>query len=510
MSFSELLNSFYMLLNWDTFLFINVGLLVGIIFGSLPGLTTIMGVTLALPFTFNMPPTTGIGMLLGVYCGGVYGGSITAILIRTPGTPASAATLNDGFELTKKGMALKAMQMALFASVISGIISALMLLFIAPQLAKVALKFGSAEYFALAVFGLSVVIAVNSSILKGIAAACIGMMIKTIGLDPIDGLDRFTFDSLDLSGGIELVPALIGLFAVSEIMRRIDDLRQTGKLSIPSSTGERLTLDEFLPSLKTIIKSSFIGTFIGAVPGTGAVTSSFLSYTEAKRSSKNPEEFGKGSLEGIAASEAGNNGITGATLIPMLTLGIPGDIIAAILLGALMVHGLIPGPKLFEHHATEVYGLIFSLFIINVLMIFHALAYIKIYKNVMKINPYLFTSILFIFCVSGCYAVNNSLFDVQVMMVFGVIGFILPKFDYPLTPLLMGIVLGPIAESSFRQALTISKGSYSIFLSQPISATILAVSVLILALSTISKFMTKSSKSKTTPSRNNSMSTKNS
>lgn len=491
MSFSELLDSFYMLLNWDTFLFINVGLLVGIIFGSLPGLTTIMGVTLALPFTFNMPPTTGIGMLLGVYCGGVYGGSITAILIRTPGTPASAATLNDGFELTKKGHALKAMQMALFASVISGIISALMLLFIAPQLAKVALKFGSAEYFALAVFGLSVVIAVNSSILKGIAAACIGMMIKVIGLDPIDGLDRFTFDSLDLSGGIELVPALIGLFAMSEILRRIDDLRQTGKLSVPSSTGSGLTVAEFLPSLKTIIKSSFIGTFIGAVPGTGAVTSSFLSYTEAKRSSKNPDEFGKGSLEGIAASEAGNNGITGATLIPMLTLGIPGDIIAAILLGALMVHGLIPGPKLFENHATEVYGLIFSLFIINILMIFHALTYIKMYKNVMKINPYLFTSILFIFCVSGCYAVNNSLFDIQVMMVFGIIGFILPKFDYPLTPLLMGIVLGPIAESSFRQALTISKGSYSIFINQPISAVILAVSIGILALSTIRKFTIK-------------------
>ena len=494
MNYAELLNSFYMLLNWDTFVFINVGLLVGIIFGSLPGLTTVMGVTLALPFTFNMAPTTGIGMLLGVYCGGVYGGSITAILIRTPGTPASAATLNDGFELTKKGLALKAMQMALYASVISGIISALMLLFIAPQLAKVALKFGSAEYFALAVFGLSVVIAVNSNILKGIAAACIGMLIKTVGLDPIDGLDRFTFDLLDLSGGIELVPALIGLFAVSEILRRIDDLRKTGKLSVPATTGGSLTMAEFLPSLKTIVKSSFIGTFIGAVPGTGAVTSSFLAYNEARRSSKNPEQFGKGSLEGIAASEAGNNGITGATLIPMLTLGIPGDIIAAILLGALMVHGLIPGPKLFENHATEVYGMIFSLFIINILMIFHALAYIKIYKNVMKINPYLFTSILFIFCVSGCYAVNNSLFDVQVMMVFGMIGFFLPKFDYPLTPLLMGIVLGPIAESSFRQALTISKGSYVIFVSHPLSAVILAASTLILLFSAYKQLTTKSQK----------------
>lgn len=487
MNFEVLTESVQMLLNWDTLLYINIGLFVGIVFGSLPGLTTVMGVTLALPFTFNIGPTAGISMLLGVYCGGVYGGSITAILIRTPGTPASAATLADGFELTKKGHALKAMQMALYASIISGLISATMLLFIAPQLAKVALEFGSAEYFSLAVFGLSVVIAVNTNILKGIAAAAIGMLIKTIGLDPIDGLDRFTFDTLELSGGIELVPALIGLFAVSEILRRIDDLRNTGKLSVPSSTGNNLTFKEFTPSLRTITKSSLIGTFIGAIPGTGAVTSSFLSYNEARRSSSNPDEFGKGSLEGIAAAEAGNNGITGATLIPMLTLGIPGDIIAAVLLGALMVHGLIPGPKLFENHAPEVYALILSLFIINVLMLFHALAYIKFYKKIMKINPYLFTAILFIFCVAGTYAVNNSIFDVQIMVAFGMLGYILPKFNYPLTPLLMGIVLGPIAESSFRQALTISRGSYSIFVSQPISAVILSISVLIIFMASYSQ-----------------------
>src|SRR5699024_9107142 len=305
------------ILTLESFLSIFIGGALGIIFGALPGLTAAMGVALLLPITFGLEATTGILFLLGVYCGGIYGGSITAVLINTPGTPASAATTLDGHPLAKKGKAGKALRMAIFASVFGGIFSALILIIAAPQLAKVALKFGPPEYLALALFGLSVVSSVSGeSKLKGLIMGGIGLLISTVGLDPVDASTRLMFGIEDLVSGIQLIPALIGLFAIAEIMNR-SYVSHLKRQQVGDSKNQRkLTWTDIKKSLKTIINSSGIGTILGAIPGAGPVTASFLSYNEAFRSSKNKAEFGKGSLEGVAAAESGNNGATGATLIP--------------------------------------------------------------------------------------------------------------------------------------------------------------------------------------------------
>jgi len=454
---------------WNNILFINVGMALGIIFGALPGLTATMGVALLLPMTFGMDAATGILMLLGIYCGGTYGGSITAILINTPGTPASAATVLDGYTMAKQGHAGKALRMALVASTIGGIVSALILLLVAPQLAKMALKFGPPEYFALAIFGLTIISAVSSkNIAKGLIMGVIGMYVSVIGLDPMDATARLTFGSSYLAAGINLIPALIGLFAISEIMTKIRGINQTVEVRNEFS-NEKVTLKEVRAHLKTILKSSFIGTFIGAVPGTGAAIASFLSYNEAKRSSKTPEKFGTGHLDGIAASEAGNNGVTGATLIPLLTLGIPGDAITAVMLGALMMQGLTPGPNLFQEHGPMVYTVMVGLLVVNIFMYLQAHYFIKLFVNVTKIPVNLLIPILVTLCVVGAYAVNNTIFDVRVMLVFGLMGYIFVKWSFPVTPMLLAIILGPMVETSLRQSLIISEGSYAILFTRPIS-----------------------------------------
>lgn len=464
----------------------NIGVLAGLVFGSIPGLTVLMCIVLLLPLTFGMDPIVGMVLLLGAYCAGNYAGSITAILINTPGTPAAAATTIEGYKLTKKGKAVKALQMALIASVAAGLISSVVLLVVAPLIARVAVAFGPAEFFALAIFGLTIIISVCSrNLLKGLVSGLVGVFISMIGIDPIMGTPRLAFGSYHLMSGINLVPALVGIFSISEMMNISEDFFKTGthpkedRITIRDRiAGEGLTRRELKGSLKTIVKSSFIGTFIGAVPGTGAILSSFLSYNEARRSSKHPEAFGTGTLEGVAATEAGNNGITGATLIPMMTLGIPGDVVTAVMMGALIMHGLPVGPALFTNHAPVTYGIIMSLFFINVFMYVQAKVYIKFFVNIINIDKKLFTVILLVFCVVGAFAVNSSMFDVYVMVAFGLVGYIMQKFDFPLIPLVLALVLGPLAETSLRQALIISQGSYSIFFVKPISAVFLALSAL--------------------------------
>lgn len=459
-------------------LFINIGLAAGIIIGALPGLTATMGVALLLPLTFGMDSITGMLLILGVYCGGIYGGSITAVLIKTPGTPASAATILDGYIMAKQGRAGEALEMALKASTIAGLFSAFVLLFVAPQLAKFALKFGPPEYFALAVFGLTIISSINSeSIIKGLISGMLGMLVSTIGLDPIGGIDRLTFGIDKLAGGINLIPAMIGLFAISEILEKtrtidhpIGEIEKFKKQNLPWS--------EVMKYWKTIIKSSAIGTFIGAVPGTGAAIASFLSYNVAKRTSKNPQTFGKGNIEGVAASEAGNNGVTGATLIPLLTLGIPGDTVTAIMLGALMMQGITPGPQLFVRQAYWVYSIMLGLILVNIFMYLQGELFIKAFVNVTRIPSNMLIPILIILCVIGSYAVNNTVFDVGVMLFFGVVGYILTRLDFPITPINIGIILGPLAESNLRRSLSLSEGSYSIFINRPISAIFLLLAII--------------------------------
>jgi len=463
-------------------LFMNIGVAVGIIFGAFPGLSGGIAIILFLPYTFYLKPMVGIAWLLGMYCGGTYGGSISAILINTPGTAASAATVKDGYALTQQGNPGKALSMALIASVIGGIFSASILIFAAPLLSKFALKFGPAEYFALALFGLSVIAGVSGkSLPKGLIMGCLGMYISMIGIDPISGVSRLTFDNFYLVGGIGLIPVLIGIFALPEIIKKsvfdFAKIKREKKIII-NKKGDNLTFAEFKNSFKTIIESSAIGTVIGAIPGTGAAIASFLSYGEAKRRSKNPEKYGKGSLEGIAASEAGNNGVTGATLIPLLTLGVPGDIVTAILFGAFLMYGLVPGPNLFKYNISLVHGIMLSLIVINIIMYLQGKYFVKMFASVNKIPTQIMLPILFLLCVIGVFVANNAIFDVKLILIFGVIAYFAIKIDMPISPMLLGVVLGPIAEQNFRKALILSEGNYMTFIVKPISLFFLILVVL--------------------------------
>jgi len=467
---------------------ITFGVIIGITIGALPGLTATMAVALMLPFTFGMNSTTGLLLLTGLYFGGIYGGSITAILINTPGTPAATATALDGYPLAKEGKALKALQMALYSSFIGGIISFFALLFFAPQLAKLALRFGPAEYFMLAIFGLTVIVSVSqASLIKGLISGSMGLFVAIIGLDPLEGVPRFCFENINFYGGIQLIPALIGLFAVSQIILSIEQFSNHKAEIDTSLKTEGLSLNEFFNSIKHIIKSSLIGVVIGAIPGTGGAIAAFIAYNQAKRSSKNPDQFGKGSLEGIAAAESANNGTTGATFIPLLTLGVPGDIITAVILGAFMMQGLTPGPMLFVNHGDIVYGLIIGILLVNIAMLIIGSLTIKIYAKVIDIPSNILIPIISVLCVIGAFSIRNSIFDVYCIIIFGIIGYILPKFGFPLAPILIAIILGPMAESNLRRALIISKGSYTIFLESPFAIFFFILIILSLLLPVINK-----------------------
>lgn len=458
--------------------FMFIGVAAGIFFGALPGLTVTMAVAVMLTFTYGMSPSTALFLLLGVYCGGIYGGSISAILLRVPGTPASAAVVEDGFALVEKGRAGEALRMALYASATAGILSASVLLFLAPQVAQFAISFGAPEFFALALFGLTIIATLSDgSSVKGFVMGILGMFVATVGIDPIGGTPRLTFGNVNLQGGIDLIPALIGLFAISELTRRA--------MSAHLRVEPPVFVDTKLPFFRTIykysipiIKSSAIGTFLGAVPGVGSAITTFLGYNEAKRSSKNKEDFGKGSLEGVAAAEAGNNSVTGATLIPLLTLGIPGDAVTAVLLGAFTLQGIQPGPQLFTNQASLVYTIMFGLFVINIFMYLIGTFAIRFYVRVTSIPTNVLIPLLLTLCFVGAFAINSTVFDAKLMMIFGLVGIIMPLLGFPVVPMLLGIILGPIAEESLRQALILSGGSWLVFFSSPVAVAFILLAVL--------------------------------
>lgn len=463
----------------ENFIMLNIGLSAGIIVGALPGLTGTMAIALLLPVTYGMSPVPSMILLLGVYCGGIYGGSITAILINTPGTPASAATSLDGYPMAKSGRPKRALHLALSASLFGGIFSVIVLMVASPMIARFALKFGPPEYFALAVFGLTIISGVGgNSLTKGLLMGLTGLLISSIGLDPITGIDRFNFGITSLTAGVGIIPALIGLFAVTEIMAKIQE--------VDVLSGEKIKLGKepnyrWLDIAKykiTLLKSSVIGTFIGAVPGTGAAISSFLSYNEAQRTSKTPHLFGTGCEEGIVAPEAANNAVTGAALIPLLTLGIPGDTNTAVLLGALTMQGIIPGPKLFVEQKTWVYTIMLALILINLFMYLQGKIFVKVFANVNKVPNKVMIPILVMLCVIGAYAVRMSTFDVVLMVCLGFLGYGLKKLDFQLTPMVIGIVLGPLCESNLRRSLIMANGSPSIFFTRPISLIFLSLAVI--------------------------------
>lgn len=465
------------LFTWQNLLFMNLGLFAGIIIGALPGLTATLGVALLMPLTFGMDMVPGIVLLLGVYCGGIYGGSITAILIKTPGTPASAATALDGYPLAQNGRAGYALDAALKASTFGGIFSAFVLIFVAPQVARFALSFSAVEYFALSLFGLTIISSISGkNQVKGLISGMLGLLVATIGIDPINGTGRFVFTT-QLLAGIDVIPAMIGLFAITEIINK--------SRSVHKVEGERLAFSnkgipagEFWSKWGNLLRSSAIGTFIGAVPGTGATTASFLAYNEAKRASKDKESFGHGNIDGLMASESANNGVTGATLIPLLTLGIPGDTVTAILLGAFMMQGVTPGPLLIVNNPGTIYTIMFSLLTVNVFMLIQGKFFVRIFANVTKIPVALLIPLLVNLCMLGSYAGNNSVFDVRLSIIFGIVGYLMTLLDVPLTPMVIAMVLGDICESNMRRGVAMASGSYSIFFSRPISLILIIISAI--------------------------------
>ncbi|MFC1233995.1 tripartite tricarboxylate transporter permease [Vibrio sp. F74] len=454
------------------------GVLGGVILGALPGLTATMGVAILLPFTFGMEPTAALVMLIGVYIGGIYGGSIAAILLKTPGTPASAATVLDGHTLAVRGEAARALSISAVASFVGGLLSTIVLIAIAPMLAKFALKFNAPEYFALALFGLTIIASVSGqNILKGLLAGTIGLLISTVGLDPISSVPRFTFDVMDLYSGINVIPVLIGLFAISEALNQLEKLLSESHVKPPKFSQKLLSKQDLKDMMPTAIKSGLIGTTIGSVPGAGADISAFVCYNEAKRSSKNPSEFGKGSVRGLAAAEAGNNGVTGGSLVPLLTLGVPGDAVAAVLLGALIVQGLTPGPLLFSQNPEIVYGIFSSMLVANIVMLLVGLLGIRFFCRIIEVPKMLMIPIIIFLSIIGAYAINNSMFDIGIAISFGLLGFVLGKLDIPSSPILLAIILGPMAETNLRKALLMYEGSWSFLYERPIALAFILLAI---------------------------------
>lgn len=457
------------------------GTAVGILVGVLPGLSVNMGLALLFPLTFTVGGMSGIVMLLGIYCGAIYGGSITAILLRTPGTPASAATTLDGYPMAIiNGQPGRALSISTMASTFGGVFSTICLILFAPMLAKVALQFSKPEYFALAIFGISMITSVsNGSILKGVVGCLVGLFIATIGLDAMSGLERFTLGTLYLSGGVSFMPILIGLFALTQVFVNVEDAFKH------KQQKQHVKIDRALPSwsdfkktLTTLIRSSCIGTFIGCVPGTGGDISSWISYDQAKRWSKDNSQFGKGDPRGIAASESGNNSIVGGAFIPVLTLGIPGDGATAIILGALMVHGMQPGPLLFVDHAADVYAIFIGMMAANIIMGLMGFSLIRAFVKVVNIPRVFLLPIIVCMALIGTYSYNNSMNDVVIMLIAGIIGYFMHKVNMGVPGVIIGIILGSLAEQNFTGALMMSDGSFTIFLTNPICAIFLLLSVI--------------------------------
>jgi putative tricarboxylic transport membrane protein len=463
-----LLNGFGHLVTTWSMLGLLIGVFCGVIIGALPGLTATMGIALLIPFTYTMSPEVALSVMVGIFAGGIYGGSISAILLNTPGTPAGGATVLDGHPLAKSGQAGKALAVATIASSLGGLIGAFILSFLAPQIAKVALLFGPPEYVLLGVYGLTMISYVaGKSMPKGYFVGIVGLLIATQGIDPISGFPRFTFGSLNLLNGLALLPVLIGLFAVAQAFEGVEGFDE------PKAEQMRLsrigiTFKEFLVILPHVLKSAFIGTFIGAVPGTGTDIAAFLSYGEAKRSSKHPEKYGTGIIEGIAAPESGNNACVNGAMIPMFTLGIPGEAATAVMLGGLMILGLQPGPLLFRDNPQVIYTVFAGTISSNLFILLFGLIGARFFAKILSLPKNIITTLIFVLAIIGSYAMRNNIFDVGVTIGFGLLGFLMVKAGYPVPPMLLGIILGPLVESNLGRTLLISDGDLFIFFKRPI------------------------------------------
>ena len=465
------------LMGLQPLLLITFGVIVGILAGAMPGVSPSMGVALMVPFTYAMSPSLALVYLAAIYLAANYGGAITAIMINTPGTPSAVVTAFDGYPLSAQGRASEALGMALIASFLGGAIGTIVLMFFAGPLANIALKFWPAEYFSLSVLGLSTIASMGGgNALKSVITAGLGLLVCTVGMDPVLGVGRFTFGNVHLFDGFEFIPMLIGMLALSEVFMEVErfDFRaqrvsDTGKAKWPS-------IADYWRLRMSMIRSSLIGTIVGIFPGAGATIAAFISYDVEKRLSKTPEKFGKGAPEGVVAGEAANSASVGGALVPMLTLGIPGSATAAVLMGALMIHDLQPGPELFTKNPEVVYRLFAALLIGNVIMLILGLGGSRLWINVTRVRKELLFPLIFAFAMIGSYAVNSNMWDVMVCVGFGIVGYILKRNGYPLPPFVLGMVLGNMAEQNLRRAIMMA-GPTAIF-QRPISVAMLAVAAL--------------------------------
>ena len=476
------------LLTLDAVLALVAGTVGGMVIGALPGFSAAMGVSLLIPITYGMNPVAALTMLVAMYTSAIYGGSITAILCHTPGTPASAATAIDGYQLTKKGRGMEAMGVATFGSALGGTVSAIAMLLIAPALGAFSLKFSVLEYFLLAVFGLTVIACLaGDSVIKGLFSGVMGLALGCVGLDAITGVPRMTLGVIQLEDGINFVPALIGLFSISQVMSLAWDVYH-GKKGSVIEDQENLKKSRRLPPWKemktlfpTMGRCSIVGTIVGIVPAAGAGVSSWICYSLGKRFSKHPEEFGHGALEGVASCETGNNAATGGALIPLITLGLPGSSVPAILLGGMMIHGLTPGASMFTEHAPTTYAIMIGFLIANILMGVIGMFAAKYIARVSTVPMGLLGPVIVALATAGTFAIRNNMFDVYVMLVFGLIGFVLKKCGFAAPPMILGMVLSEICENNWRRAVILANakgGMLQYFMGRPI-AIVLAILIVI-------------------------------
>jgi len=478
--FAAIAQSLLIVLQPMNLMWLAVGSVVGLVFGAAPGLTATTAVALFTPVTFNLPLDQALSLLLGIYCCGFYSGSIPAILINTPGAPGNAATTLDGAPMATQGKAGEALTHSVFSSWIGGTFSAFMLLIFAPMISAIALKFGNAEYFSVGLLGLAAVAGVSKeSITKGIVTAILGLILCAVGMDPIVGTLRYTFGSLNLMGGIELIPALVAMFALTEVFSKVNFFHESAADHVIDH------VDSVLPDLKLywankwlILKCSVIGVFVGAVPGTGPTISSWIAYNMAKASSKHPELYGTGYHEGIMAAESSNNSVTGGALIPLLTLGIPGDTVTAVLLTSLMIQGIVPGPKLLQENYSLVAEILWMLIVANIMMLALGLLGSRFFPYLLKVRWEVMLPVIILLCTTGAYASRNSVFDVKMMVILGFFCWLLMRYDFPVSPMVLGLILGDIIEPNFRRALM--GNNLTIFVTKPISAIILAATVVLI------------------------------
>jgi putative tricarboxylic transport membrane protein len=465
----------------EVLLAVTAGVVGGIVIGALPGLSGTMAIALLIPVTFGMDPVAGLAMLAAIYAAAVYGGSISAILINAPGTPASAATALDGYAMTRKGEGAKALGISAISSTIGGFISGVVLLFVAPQLARISLAFSAAEYFLIAVFGLTIIGGLSGkSVLKGVISGVIGVVAATVGIDILTGYPRFSFGTDALQSGIALVPALIGLFSLSQVMILAEERRSSGPDMGKLVRGKVLPRPRELVALApTLARSSAIGVFVGILPGAGGDIGSWVGYNETRRYAKDKSRFGKGAPEGVAAPESANNAVTGGAMIPLLTLGIPGSSATAVLLGGLLIQGLQPGHALFTDDADITYAVMLAFLLANLLMGAFALAGARLFVKITNVPVRYLAPSIVVLCVVGSYSINNSVADVWMMVVFGLIGYLLRKTGFPTAPVVLGLILGSVAEKGLRQSIVLAQGDVlGYYLSRPISLVMIALILL--------------------------------